>query len=179
MNPARENILVRVRAALATPAPRPLMPAGSAIWPPVGELETRFRQEFTALKGEIVESLPEFLAGFPKIATDGTELDGNASPHEADLGVTGCECLVSQTGSIIVSRNRVVSVLPPVHLVVARRDQTVPDLNAAMALLRQRYDRHWPSSLTVISGPSRTADIEKVLVLGAHGPKRITLHFVP
>ena len=177
MNAARENILTRVREALRTSAPRPPMPAGSTIWPPVGDLETRFRQEFTTLKGEIIESLPEFLAGFPKIATDGTELAGNASPREADLGVTGCECLVAQTGSIIVSRHRVVSVLPPVHLVMARREQIVPDLDAAMALLRQRYDGHWPSTLAVISGPSRTADIEKVLVLGAHGPKRIALHY--
>jgi L-lactate dehydrogenase complex protein LldG len=179
MNAARENILARVRAAIATPAPRPPMPADSAIWPPVDDLETRFRQEFTALKGEIIESLPDFLAGFPKIATDGSELTpaGNATPRAADLGVTGCECLVAQTGSIIVSRHRVVSVLPPVHLVIARREQIVVDLNEAMALLRKRFDGHWPSTLAVISGPSRTADIEKILVLGAHGPKRIALHF--
>jgi L-lactate dehydrogenase complex protein LldG len=46
-----------------------------------------------------------------------------------------------------------------------------------MSLLRKRYDGHWPSQLSVISGPSRTADIEKILVMGAHGPKRLVLFF--
>jgi L-lactate dehydrogenase complex protein LldG len=100
---------------------------------------------------------------------------------EADVGITGCDCLVAQTGSVVVSARsaggRALSVLPPVHVVLARRDQLVPDLDAAVRLLRNRYDGHWPSFLSVITGPSRTADIEKVLVLGAHGPKRIVLHF--
>ena len=69
------------------------------------------------------------------------------------------------------------SVLPPAHLVLARRDQIVPDLASAMTLLRQRYDGHWPSALSVITGPSRTADIEKILVFGAHGPKRLLIYF--
>jgi L-lactate dehydrogenase complex protein LldG len=88
---------------------------------------------------------------------------------------------VAQTGSIIVSTRasggRALSVLPPVHLVIARRDQIVPDLAAAFTLLRQRYDDHWPSALSLVTGPSRTADIEKVLVMGAHGPKRLALYF--
>ena len=68
--------------------------------------------------------------------------------------------------------------LPPTHHAIAKRDQIVPDLVSAMALLRKRYDKRWPSALSVITGPSRTADIEKILVLGAHGPKRIALYFV-
>jgi hypothetical protein len=165
MNPARENILGRVRAALRVPAMRPPVPRQTMIWPPVTELETRFRMEFTALKGEMVESLPAFQAQFVA----------------GEVGVTGCDCLIAQTGSIVVSTRtaggRVLSVWPPVHLVIARRDQLVPDLAAAMALLRQRYDGNWPSLVSVTTGPSRTADIEKVPVLGAHGPKRIALYF--
>lgn len=157
MNPARENILARVRAALRTPARRPPMPTGAAIWPAVTDLESRFRQEFTALRGEILESIP----------------DG--------WSVTGCDCLVAQTGSIFVSTRtaagRAPSVLPELHLVVARRDQLVPDLPAALARLRQRYGQHWPSAITLITGPSRTADIEKILVMGAHGPKRLGVYF--
>jgi len=157
MNAARENILARVRAALCAEAHRPLMPTGSAIFPAVGDLEARFRQEFTALRGEIFESLP----------------DG--------WSVTGCDCLVAQTGSIFVSTcsaaGRAASVLPEMHLVVARRDQLVADLPAAFALMRQRYGNHWPSAISLITGPSRTADIEKILVMGAHGPKRLGLHF--
>jgi L-lactate dehydrogenase complex protein LldG len=88
---------------------------------------------------------------------------------------------VAQTGSVIVSTvsagGRALSVLPPTHLVIARREQIVPDLATAMAFLRERYDKHWPSALSVITGPSRTADIEKILVMGAHGPKRLALYF--
>src|SRR5207247_423862 len=56
MNAARENILGRVRAALRTEAHRPPLPAGTAVFPAVGDLEARFRQEFTAVRGEILES---------------------------------------------------------------------------------------------------------------------------
>jgi L-lactate dehydrogenase complex protein LldG len=193
MNPARENILRRVRAALAAPAPRPPAPPTAPIWPPPGDLEQKFRAEFAMLKGELIETpeaLAEFLAGFDKIATDGSAIVRQAlgesrpecSARAADLGVTGCDCLIAQTGSVVVSApsagGRVLSVLPPVHLVLARRDQLVPDLAAALALLRQRYGARWPSNLTVISGPSRTADIEKVLVMGAHGPKRLAVGFM-
>ena len=164
MNPARENILGRVRSALRSMATPPLAPRQTGIWPTVTDLEQRFRAEFTALKGEIVESLDEF-----KFLPVG------------EVGMTGCDCLIAQTGSIVVSTRkaggRVLSVWPPVHLVIARRDQLVPDLAVAMRLLRQRYDGDWPSLLSVTTGPSRTADIEKVPVLGAHGPKRIALYF--
>ncbi|HTS19790.1 MAG TPA: lactate utilization protein [Verrucomicrobiae bacterium] len=190
MNVARDNILGRVRAALRIAANRPLAPTDAPVFAPVTETETRFRNEFAALRGEIIESdeaLRAFVKGFAKIATDGGELagktvgDANASVRECDLGVTGCDYLVAQTGSIIVTAvsagGRAVSVLPPVHLVVARREQIAPDLATAMALLRKRYNKRWPSALSVITGPSRTGDIEKILVMGAHGPKRLALYF--
>ena len=191
MNVARDNILQRVRAALRVEAHRPTVPTSAPIFPAVTNPEARFREEFVALKGELIENaerLREFLKGFAKIATDGNDLttrvvgDANAGVRECDLGVTSCDCLVAQTGSIVVSTlsagGRALSVLPPTHLAIARRDQIVPDLISAMALLRKRYDKRWPSALSVITGPSRTADIEKILVLGAHGPKRLVLYFV-
>lgn len=191
MNVARDNILQRVRAALRVEAHRPTAPTSAPIFPAVTNPEARFREEFVALKGELIENaerLREFLKGFAKIATDGNDLttrvvgDANAGVRECDLGVTSCDCLVAQTGSIVVSTlsagGRALSVLPPTHLAIARRDQIVPDLVSAMALLRKRYDKRWPSALSVITGPSRTADIEKILVLGAHGPKRLVLYFV-
>jgi L-lactate dehydrogenase complex protein LldG len=190
MDVARDNILDRVRAALRIPAHQPLPPTSAPIFPPVTNPEARFREEFTTLKGELIENgetLAGFLKGFVKIATDGSGLVGkavgeaNSRVSVCDLGVTGCDCLVAQTGSVIVSTvsagGRALSVLPPTHLVVARRNQIIPDLATAMALLRKRYDRHWPSALSVITGPSRTADIEKILVMGAHGPKRLVLYF--
>jgi L-lactate dehydrogenase complex protein LldG len=190
MDVARNNILDRVRAALRISAHQPLPPTNAPVFPPVTNPEVRFCEEFTAVKGELVEGsemLAGFLKNFAKIATDGSSLVGktireaNASVNECDLGVTSCDCLVAQTGSVIVTTisagGRALSVLPPTHLVIARREQLVPDLATAMAFLRKRYDKHWPSALSVITGPSRTADIEKILVMGAHGPKRLALYF--
>ena len=190
MNPARENVLARVRAALRVEAHRPPAPTTAPIFPPVTNPEARFREEFIALKGELIdgaEKLREFLKSFAKIATDESELvrkmvgEGNASARDGDLGATSCDCLIAQTGSVVVSAlsagGRALSVLPPAHLVIARREQIVPDLAAAMTLLRQRYDGRWPSALSVITGPSRMADIEKILVFGAHGPKRLVIYF--
>lgn len=179
MDVARENILSRVRTALRMEARRPQSPTGAAVFPAVVDLEARFRQEFTALRGEIIESevqLREFKAGFERIATD-----DDSGVRNADLGITGCDCLVAQTGSIFVSTRsaggRALSVLPPTHLVIALRGQLVPDLPAAFALLRERYGSRWPSAMSLITGPSRTADIEKIIVLGAHGPKRLAVYF--
>lgn len=96
-----------------------------------------------------------------------------------DGGVTACEALVAQTGSVLVttrsSGGRALSVLPPHHIVVATRDQLVPDLSAAFELMRQKYHGNYPSTISFITGPSRTGDIERILVLGAHGPKQLTV----
>lgn len=191
MNPARENILARVRQALHHEAHRPPAPTAARIWPVLENLPERFRQEFTALRGEIIgtpEQLQAFLQSFKNIATDGSGLvqefaGADSVPVRiADLGITGCDCVIAQTGSIAVSTlsagGRALSVLPPTHLVIARRDQLVPDLAAAIHLWQQRYSADWPSHLCLITGPSRTSDIEKTLVMGAHGPKRLALYFV-
>lgn len=96
-----------------------------------------------------------------------------------DGGVTGCEALVAQTGSVLVttrsSGGRALSVLPPHHIVVATREQLVPDLSAAFELVRKKYEGNFPSTISFITGPSRTGDIERILVLGAHGPKQLTV----
>ncbi|HUJ11000.1 MAG TPA: lactate utilization protein [Verrucomicrobiae bacterium] len=188
MNAARENILTRVRTALRSESRHPPPATDASVFPPVLNSEVRFKEEFVALTGEVVQNLGQFLKGFTRIATDGNPLvqelvgAGNAGIRDADLGVTGCDCLVAQTGSVIVSTHsagdRALSVLPPTHLIIAHRSQIVPDLDAAIMWLRERYRGHWPSALSLITGPSRTADIEKILVMGAHGPKRIAVYFV-
>lgn len=105
--------------------------------------------------------------------------DHDCGPNlaQADLGITPCDCLVARTGSIVLTSRsgfgRSLSVLPPAHLVVARRSQLVADLSDAFRLLRSWHGAMWPSMMTIISGPSRTADIEKILVLGAHGPRKL------
>ncbi len=98
-------------------------------------------------------------------------------------GVTECDLLVAQTGSVCVTSRscggRVLSVLPPHHVVVARKAQLVNDLTEAYASLAARYREGYPSMVSFITGPSRTGDIERILVLGAHGPKRLTILLLP
>lgn len=94
-----------------------------------------------------------------------------------DAGVTTCECLVAQTGSILVSSatcgGRSLSILPHVHVVIATVDQVLPTLADALHAARERHAGALPSMLSFITGPSRTGDIERILVLGAHGPKEL------
>jgi L-lactate dehydrogenase complex protein LldG len=99
-----------------------------------------------------------------------------------DAGITECDALVAQTGSVLLTSRsaggRALSVLPPHHVVLARIDQLVRDLPDAFALLRSRYGADYPSFISFVTGPSRTGDIERILVLGAHGPKRLTIFCV-
>ncbi|MBV8378271.1 MAG: lactate utilization protein [Verrucomicrobia bacterium] len=107
------------------------------------------------------------------------EQPGLPSLERCSVGITACDALVAQTGSILLTSHsgggRALSVLPPHHVVVAQINQLVPDLPAAFELLQARYRDDYPSFVTFITGPSRTGDIERILVLGAHGPKNLTV----
>lgn len=99
--------------------------------------------------------------------------------EKCHAGISECDGLVAQTGSVLVSSRsaggRALSVLPPHHIVLARRGQLLRDLPEAFAMLRERYGGNYPSFMSVVTGPSRTGDIERILVLGAHGPKKLTV----
>jgi L-lactate dehydrogenase complex protein LldG len=169
------------------------------------KLIERFQQEFAEVKGVFVRTktwteaqgwVKEFCASnnFKKILTTHADDCIRASSSVSalpisqeskeelgaiDLGITGCDYLIARTGSIALTTEtgagRILSVLPPTHLVIARRQQFVSDVNDAVELLKKRYQNRWPSMMTFITGPSRTADIEKILVLGAHGPKSLSV----
>lgn len=95
----------------------------------------------------------------------------------AEVGITLCESLIARNGSVLVSNGnaagRRLSIYPHQHVVVAFASQLVLDLKDAFALLKKKYGNNLPTMLSVTTGPSRTADIEKTLVLGAHGPKEL------
>ncbi len=162
------------------------------------------KAEFHLLPGEA--ALPQALCayarenGWSRVATHHAPLTDAAVPalglptlhtdsgyqaedlERVDAGITECEALIAQTGSVFIttlsSGGRALSVLPPHHVVLARRSQLLPDLPAAYALLREKYGEKPPSFISFITGPSRTGDIERILVLGAHGPKRLTVFCV-
>jgi L-lactate dehydrogenase complex protein LldG len=98
--------------------------------------------------------------------------------EESQATITLAEALVAQTGSVFVSAScggRGASVVAPVHIVVASVDQLVPDLETAFARLRESNAPAKNSMLCLITGSSRTADIEKIIVMGAHGPRRLVV----
>ena len=105
-----------------------------------------------------------------------------ADLETCDAGISECDALIAQTGSVLITSRsaggRALSVLPPHHVVLARRDQLLRDLPAAFQLLKQKYGANYPSLISLITGPSRTGDIERILVLGAHGPKKLTVVLV-
>ncbi len=110
------------------------------------------------------------LYGYPFYETD-KDFD------QAEVGFTLCDALVARNGSIMLTNagmaGRRLSIYPSVHIVLAYTSQLVLDLKDGFKLINEKYSRRLPSMITTITGPSRTADIEKTLVLGAHGPKEL------
>ena len=101
---------------------------------------------------------------------------------QANAGLTTCEALIARTGSILVSgaseSGRRLSIYPEKHIVVAYASQLHADIKDGLALVKEKYGARFPSMLSLVSGPSRTADIEKTLVMGAHGPKELILFLI-
>ena len=133
-------------------------------------------QRIASHQGELTDFAGDAL-GLPVCRTDGGyDVD---EMEACNAGVTECDALIAQTGSVLVTSRsaggRALSMLPPHHVVLARREQLVADLPAAFELLKEKYADNYPSMITFITGPSRTGDIERILVLGAHGPKKLTI----
>ncbi|MGF1657757.1 MAG: lactate utilization protein C [Verrucomicrobiales bacterium] len=103
---------------------------------------------------------------------------GKADMETCDVAFTRCNALIAQTGSVLLNSHehggRTISSLPPHHVVIARRCELLPDLPSAVRLI----DPERASFYSFITGPSRTGDIERILVLGAHGPKKLTILLV-
>lgn len=94
---------------------------------------------------------------------------------EADLGITGADYALADTGTLVILSSseeaRMISLLPPVHLAVISRDRILTGLDELFSLL-PRPDRK-TSSMVCITGPSKTADIEQIMIRGVHGPGEI------
>ena len=99
-----------------------------------------------------------------------------------DAAITTCEWLVARTGSIVLSAGqqsgRTVSVYAPIHICIAYTSQLVYDIKDGLQQAKEKYGANLPSLITFATGPSRTADIEKTLVVGVHGPKEVYVFLV-
>jgi L-lactate dehydrogenase complex protein LldG len=101
----------------------------------------------------------------------------NKELKDADVSITICEVLIARTGTLVlssaVSSGRTTSVYAPVHICIAKVSQLVYDVKDAIVFLQTKYGGQLPSMISFATGPSRTADIEKTLVVGVHGPKEV------
>lgn len=164
-----------------------------------GDLAERFVQKVESMSstsGRIAcrEELPRAVARY--LADNGLGATAAISPDLAALdwqeaglaveargavdadavGITRCYCAIAETGTLMmISRPEMpptLSLLPETHVVLVTPDDIVPSLEDAFFRLRQEFSG-MPPAVNFISGPSRTADIEQTIVLGAHGPCRV------
>jgi L-lactate dehydrogenase complex protein LldG len=108
-------------------------------------------------------------------------LNSDDKLSDSEVGITTCDALIARNGSILLTSGtesgRRLSIYPHCHIVVAYTTQVVMDLHEAFTVVKEKYAK-MPSMVSVVTGPSRTADIEKTLVLGAHGPKELIVFLI-
>lgn len=192
---AKENILKKIRQALSNPVPLPFPQSeglNSVFLPPGDELEVLFAQAFTSLQGrfafctdeeDLLKQIKDLKAKREWTRVYCSEdkwsdaLSTTINLPGCEASVTGCEFLVARTGTIVMSAaqqsGRTVSVYAPVHICIAYTSQLVYDIKDALQSLREKYNGNIPSLISFATGPSRTADIEKTLVTGVHGPGEV------
>ena len=109
------------------------------------------------------------------------EVTFGATDGSHATSVTPCRAAVAETGSLVmlsgVATPTTLNLLPDNHVVVVRRSQVVRDFETLWQQLRE-IDGPLPRTLNLITGPSRTADIEQTMQLGAHGPRRVHIVLV-
>ena len=163
-----------------------------------GDLVNDFKAELNLVDGEvfIVDSISDLNKTINQYLTDNNfdniysnqkivTLNENYTiikefNKDIDVAITGCEYLSARTGSVVVSSaidGRKINIFAPTHIVIAKQNQIVKDIDEAINNLKTKYNK-LPSSISFITGPSRTADIEKTLILGAHGPKRLAVFII-
>lgn len=204
---SKENILKKIRKALSqsTPLPFPKSEGNESVFQVAQqEKEIEFAEQFTKLQGKFVYCINQQELAFQLnslvkkkdwqkvycleddlLKEAGLQLSDRivkAGLADCDVSITGCECLVARTGTIVMSSaqesGRSTSVYSPVHICIAYSNQLVYDVKDALQLVKEKYNNAMPSLITFATGPSRTADIEKTLVVGVHGPKEVYLFLV-
>ena len=204
LNPSKEAILKKIRQSLTrrnTLPPEPNFSSDIYSKSEEEDLSVIFANQFLQHKGEFYfveneKELCEVLANvasvkeFKNIFVWEKSLIDMLSPSslifdtseknfsEAGVGITSCEVLIARTGSALISSanlsGRRLSIYPHIHIVVAKTSQLKYDIKDGLEFIRVNI----PSMICLETGPSRTADIEKTLVLGAHGPKELLVFLI-
>jgi L-lactate dehydrogenase complex protein LldG len=204
----REKVLKKVREAIIskTDPPYPKADHDKPLYNEMAEpADITFAQQLTKAGGNFIycsdemeflqnlkllmqeKDIPEIYANEPVIkeflqAGKVPFATGEEAFKSAKTGLTTCEFLVSRTGSIMVSSalgsGRRLMAFPETHMVIAFASQLAPELKDALAWIHKKYEDGMPSLVSLITGPSRTADIEKTLVMGAHGPRELYVFFI-
>jgi L-lactate dehydrogenase complex protein LldG len=199
---SKEKLLKKIRKALLEKRENPYPNLEDLHHYPQNDelLEVLFAEQFTAVSGQFVfcEDESQFIENLLELAEDRKWrkiycwepalqeilnqfeypfFETDKDFEQAEVGFTLCEALIARNGSILLSNagmaGRRLSIYPPVHIVLAYTSQLVLDLRDGFKLIKSRYGNDLPSMITNVTGPSRTADIEKTLVLGAHGPREL------
>ena len=188
---SREAILGSIRSHLA--ASPPYDPSESAslsvITPETLPLLDLFKQNVEAVDGHCVvvhneEEVTRILKNFGgrKIAISDAPLlnrlgitPSNSNMFEIDVGITTAQAAIAETGTLVLDssreRNRLVSLVPPVHIAIVDASSIFQTLGEALAFIHE--DGNISPAVTFITGPSRTADIELTLAIGVHGPQEL------
>ena len=134
--------------------------------------------------------LPAFASGERLKLKEALEKEGLfviTEPHRADVlnaaaGVTGVNFAIADTGSLVLDSTaeeiRLATTFPPQHFALLDPDKIVVDGLAAVPPMRELHRRDGRNFVAYITGPSRTADIERVLTIGVHGPKQLHILLV-
>ena len=207
VSPSKENILKKIRKALShsTPLPYPQSEGNQNVFHKLEqEPEVEFAEQFTRLQGKFIYCINQQELAFQLtslvrkqnwekvycvedklIAPAASQIEDRIVKDDlanCDVSITGCEWLVTRTGSIVMSsaqtNGRTTSVYAPVHICIAYTNQLVYDIKDALQATKDKYGNKLPSLISFATGPSRTADIEKTLVVGVHGPKEVYLFLV-
>ena len=112
----------------------------------------------------------------------GIQYDSRPATGDDLIGITGCFCAIGETGTLLLlgapNTPKSTALLPETHICIVRRSRMVPTMEDAFQLMRGEIGEP-PRATFFVSGPSRTADIEQTIVIGAHGPYRVHVILIP
>ena len=159
--------------------------AGKAVRVPAMHAARAFVAEAIAGKSAVASNAPYLaecgIANLPGVRS-GIRQVGELTEvcARVDIGITSADYALSDTGTLVMlaspAESRLVSLLPPAHIAVVPRELILTGLDELFTVLPDPAAR--TSSMVLITGPSRTADIEQILVRGVHGPGQITVVIV-